>query len=302
MINGHLHTLTATKEVILSAGAFNSPQILMLSGIGDASILQQHNIALKHHLPGVGKNLQDHVDALVVTHCKRTDLLAYRPKALWFGLKQAWQYWQHKTGLLSSPVAEAGGFVKSAPGVERPDIQLHCIPAAMDDHGRNHAMLMHYGISIHACLLRPNSRGFVSLNSNNPNDDPFIQLNMLSDQQDQQTMIQAVRLVRNILAQPPLQQQVYQEIFPGEQCQSDDDILQFLKQKANTIYHPVGTCKMGVDDLSVVNADLQVHGVNQLRVVDASIMPTLISGNTNAPTIMIAAKIADVILKQHYQC
>jgi choline dehydrogenase-like flavoprotein len=186
--------------------------------------------------------------------------------------------------------------------VERPDIQLHCIPAAMDDHGRNHAMLMHYGISIHACLLRPNSRGFVSLNSNNPNDDPFIQLNMLSDQQDQQTMIQAVRLVRNILAQPPLQQQVYQEIFPGEQCQSDDDILQFLKQKANTIYHPVGTCKMGVDDLSVVNADLQVHGVNQLRVVDASIMPTLISGNTNAPTIMIAAKIADVILKQHYQC
>jgi len=288
--------LFANHEVLVSAGAFNSPQLLMLSGIGEPEQLTKHHIELVHPLAGVGKNLQDHVDALVVTHQHRTDLLAYRPKALFWACRQAFRYLTHKSGLLTSPVAEAGGFIKSTPCIERPDLQLHFIPGAMDDHGRNTRMLCNYGVSLHVCLLRPKSRGWVELHGKQGCLHPKIQLNLLADPDDLKTMVEGVKIARQILSKSPLAEQQGKEILPGLQCQSDAEIIDFLKAKANTIYHPVGTCKMGNDAMAVVDHTLKVHGIGHLRVVDASIMPTIISGNTNAATIMIAAKAAEMIL------
>ena len=294
----------AKKEVLLSAGAFNSPQLLMLSGIGSESELSKHNIPLVHELAGVGQNLQDHPDSVLVTHHKRGDLLTFRPKALWWLFKQALKYFplsskEKRSGILTTAVAESGGFIKSKPTLSRPDLQFHFIPAAFDDHGRNLKMLLNYGVSLHTCLLRPKSRGTVTLYGNNASLHPKITLNMLSHEDDQKDMIQGVKIARSIFAQSPLSENNGSEIFPGNNIQSDEEILEFLKNKANTIYHPVGTCKMGNDEMAVVDSALKVHGVNHLRVIDASIMPTLVSGNTNAPTIMIAAKIADEILADY---
>lgn len=296
---GKYKQIFAQKEVLLSAGAFNSPQLLMLSGIGPEDELKKYGIKLRHSLTGVGKNLQDHVDVMAVIRHQRTDLLAYRPKAIWFAIKESLKFFKNRTGLLTSAVAEAGGFIKSSPSKKRPDLQLHFIPAAMDDHGRNSKMLMHYAISLHVCLLRPKSRGSVTLHSNNPNLVPKIQINMLEHPDDQQIMIQGVKIARKILNSAPLDRNNGKEIFPGSSRQTDEDILEFLREKANTIYHPVGTCKMGSDEMAVVDQSLKVHGIDKLRVVDASIMPTLISGNTNAPTVMIAAVAADMILAEH---
>lgn len=303
LVNNHQYNIFAKKEVLLSAGAFNSPQVLMLSGIGPKDELAKHNIPLVHELLGVGQNLQDHPDTVIVSQHKRSDLLAIRPKAAWWLFKQALKYFpfitnKKRSGILTSVVAESGGFIKSNPSLLRPDLQLHFIPAAFEDHGRDLKMLLNYGVSIHTCLLRPKSRGSVTLYGNKANLPPKITLNMLEHEDDQKDMIQAVKIARSILAQPPLSDKNGQEIFPGDNTQSDEEILAFLKNKANTIYHPVGTCKMGSDEdeMAVVDTNLKVHGLSNLRVIDASIMPTLISGNTNAPTIMIAAKIADNIL------
>jgi len=298
---GIIKEISANNEVLLSAGAFNSPQLLMLSGIGPKEELAKHNIPLEHELAGVGQNLQDHVDILIVNRHKRSDLLAFRPKAMWWSIKEGLKFLTKKSGILTSVVAETGGFIKSSPELKRSDLQLHFIPAAMDDHGRNIKMLFNYGIALHVCLLRPKSRGSVSLYGNKASLHPKIDLNMLDHEDDISTMIQAVKVARNILSQSPLQENNGLEIFPGINCQSDEEIHQYLKDKANTIYHPVGTCKMGDDELAVVDSELRVHGISKLRVIDASIMPTLISGNTNAPTIMIAAKIADNILTQYRQ-
>ena len=293
---GQHYQLHANKEVILSAGAFGSPQILMLSGIGDKDELAKHSIELVHELKGVGKNLQDHIDAIVVTHHHRNDLLTLRPKGLWWAIKQSLKFIKNRTGLLTSVVAESGGFIKSSPSIKRPDLQLHFIPAAMDDHGRNIKLLCKYGIALHVCLLRPKSRGQVSLYGNNATLHPKIEHNMLDHPDDIKIMIKGIKIARDILSKSPLGENNGNEIFPGSSCQTEEEIHQFLKNKANTIYHPVGTCKMGGDEMAVVDNQLKVHGISNLRVVDASIMPTLISGNTNAPTIMIGAKIADTIL------
>ena len=289
-------TLIATKEVILSAGAFNSPQLLMLSGIGSKDELAQHNIDIVKELPGVGKNLQDHIDILSVIKTNYTQSLAYRPKAIWWGIKQSIEFLRGRSGILTSAIAESGAFLAINKEQHRPNIQLHFIPAAMDDHSRNEAMLLNYGAAIHACLLRPKSRGTVSLHSNDVRENPKILLNMLSHPDDMEDMIEAVKLSRKIFDQAPFAPFYKKEIFPGKTTQSDEQIAEFIRAKANTIYHPVGTCKMGSDAMSVVDNELKVHGIKHLRVVDASIMPTLISGNTNAPTMMIAAKAADLIL------
>jgi choline dehydrogenase-like flavoprotein len=303
------NSIFANKEVLLSAGAFNSPQLMMLSGIGPKNELAKHGISLVHELTGVGQNLQDHPDTVIVTHHQRNDLLALRPKAAWWLFKQALKYFplsikkgstkRKRQGILTSAVAESGGFIKSKSDLSRPDLQLHFIPAAFEDHGRNLKVLLHYGISLHTCLLRPKSRGSVTLHGNNACLHPKISLNMLAHEDDQKAMIQAVKIARSIFSQSPLSENNGTEIFPGVDIQSDENILEFVKNKANTIYHPVGTCKMGNDDMAVVDSHLKVHGIQHLRVIDASIMPTLISGNTNAPTIMIAAKIADEILSEH---
>jgi len=259
-------TLTAEADrVILAGGAINSPQLMMLSGIGPADHLKMHGIEVRHDLPGVGKNLQDHLD--VCTH--------------FFG----------KKGPGTSNIAEAGGFVVSQyANDDRPDIQMHFVPAFLDDHGRN--ILPGHGMTIHACALRPESRGELTLKSADPQTPPAMQPNYMSEEYDRRMMLECVRLAREIFAQAAFQPYAGEELLPGSDAQSEADVLEFIRKKAESIYHPIGTCKMGVDDMAVVDPALNVRGMEGLSVVDASIMPTLVSGNTNAPTIMIAEKFA----------
>jgi choline dehydrogenase-like flavoprotein len=291
--------LHANKEVIVSAGAFHSPQLLMLSGIGDPEQLKEHKIEVIHPLKGVGKNLQDHLDILTVNKINYHQVLAYRPKSAWWITKQLTRFLTKRQGIATSVIAESGGFIKSDNALQRPDLQLHFIPAAMDDHGRNSQQLLQYGMALHACLLRPKSTGEVKLANKISTSAPKIYLNMLSHPDDMQVMVKAVKICRDIFSQSSLAKLIVKAIYPKNHCQSDEQIKEFIRSKANTIYHPVGTCKMGNDKDAVVDSHLLVHGMNNLRVVDASIMPTIISGNTNAPTIMIAAKAADMILAVH---
>ncbi len=297
--NQQTFSLYANKEVIVSAGAFHSPQLLMLSGIGDPQQLKQHQIEVKHSLIGVGKNLQDHLDILTVNNIDFHQVLAYRPKSAWWITKQISKFITKRQGIITSAIAESGGFIKSDNALDRPDLQLHFIPAAMDDHGRNDQQLLHYGMALHACLLRPKSTGEVTLASSDSSKPPKIFMNMLSHPDDMQVMVKAVKICRDIFAKSPLSQIVKSAIYPEQQYPSEQQIKDFIRRKANTIYHPVGTCKMGNDPAAVVDHTLSVYGIDNLRVVDASIMPTIISGNTNAPTIMIAAKAADMILAKY---
>ncbi len=294
--DNRLHRIDAKKEVIVSAGSFQSPQLLMLSGIGPEAELKKHGIEVKRSLPGVGKNLQEHVDVIVVNKELTASSLSLRPKGIINGTRWLLRYLFKRRGMFASTLVEGGAFIKSSDEVETPDLQLQCSPIAMDDHGRNTSMYFKYGVSVHVCLLRPDSRGSVSLRSANPNDAPDIDLNMLDTEADRARMVAGVKKVRDIMRAPEFSQVLGEEILPGSNQISDQQIEAFLKEKANHVYHPVGTCKMGSDDMAVVDEQLRVHGVGRLRVVDASIMPNLISGNTNAPTIAIAEKVSDVIL------
>jgi choline dehydrogenase len=291
-----LHTLKAIKEVILSAGTFCSPQLLMLSGIGPEEELKQHNITVKQHLVGVGSNLQEHIDIITVSESKKANTVALRPIGLAKMMKDIWLYINQRKGFLTTSIVEAGGFIKSKPELTDPDMQLQFIPLVMEDHGRKKSTLLTYGYSLHNCLLRPKSRGRVSLHNNNFLQDPKIELNMLSHPDDLAAMVEAVKINLNIFSQQAFDDGRGKSIFPSQKNLNDKEIAAFVREKANHVYHPVGTCKMGNDKDAVVNDRLQVHGIKGLRVVDASIMPTLVGGNTNSPTIMIAAKAADMIL------
>ena len=273
-------------HVILSGGAINSPQLLMLSGIGPAAALRPHGIDVLHDLPGVGRNLQDHLDICTLVHCRKP--ISYdQMSEVWAGLR----YLFGRRGPASSNIAEAGGFVVSRNASDdRPDIQMHFVPAFLDDHGRN--ILPGHGMTIHACPLRPESRGELTLRSADPVAPPLLQPNYLQGEYDRRVMVECVRLARAIFAQEAFKPYAGDELYPGVATQSEAALLDFIRRKAETIYHPVGTCKMGVDDMAVVDPDLRVHGLEALSVVDASVMPTLVSGNTNAPTIMIAEKFA----------
>jgi len=278
-------------EVILCGGAINSPQLLMLSGIGPADHLREHGIAVAHDLHGVGGNLQDHLDVCTLQHS--TQPVSYDKLN---DAAVAWQYLTKHTGPGTSNVAEAGGFVRSRFAVDADcDIQFHFVPAMLDDHGRHR--LDGYGYTVHACFLRPKSRGTIRLHSADPSAPAKINANYLSDAEnfDLKMMIEAAKLSRDIFAQAPFDAYRGSEIFPGAEVKTDADLEAFVRRKAETIYHPVGTCRIGVDEDAVVDSELRVHGVGSLRVVDASIMPTLIGGNTNAPTIMIAERAADLI-------
>lgn len=285
-------------EVILAGGAINSPQLLLLSGVGPREELEKHDIKVHHELPGVGRNLQDHPDALVVHKCLTTDTMNLSPTWLPRAIKAIWDWLFKRQGPLTSNAAEAGGFIKSRPEEDIPDLQLHLTAARLDNHGLNTLFSMGYGYSGHVCFLRPKSRGTVTLQSANPRDNALIDPNFLAEEDDMEAMVRGVKQVRKIMAQGALAPYRGEEIFPGKQVQSDDEIRAFLREKCDNIYHPVGTCKMGVDDMAVVDPQLRVHGLENLRVVDASIMPTLIGGNTNAPTVMIAEKAADMMLGQ----
>ncbi|WP_394176272.1 GMC family oxidoreductase [Thalassotalea litorea] len=291
--------LRATKEVILSAGAIHSPQLLMVSGVGPKHQLDALQIPVVKNIEGVGKNLQDHVDICLVNQHKRNDLISIMPSSVWWLAKQAIEYAKSKRGMLTTSLVETGGFISSQGLDQRPDIQWQFIAGAMDDHGRNIKMYGVQGTTLHACLLRPKSRGEIRLMSSDIAVPPVIDSNMLSHPDDITLMIDAVKLSRQVLQQPPISLTQVKEIFPGEQVQSDEQIASFIQEKSNNIYHPVGTCKMGIDEMAVVDPTLKVKGITGLRVIDASIMPKLISGNTNAPTMMIAAKGAALILADY---
>ncbi|HET7844781.1 MAG TPA: choline dehydrogenase [Xanthomonadales bacterium] len=288
---GRTHRAEAAREVILAGGAVNSPQLLMLSGIGAPARLTPHDIAVRHALPGVGANLHDHLDACTMYRC--TQPITYdRTNDVAIAL----DYYLHRRGAGTSNVAEAGGFVRSRlASDERADVQFHFVPAMLDDHGRNR--LPGYGFTLHACALYPRSRGHIELASADPAAKARIFANYLSDAggHDLAVMTEAVRLSRTILGQPAFAPYRGGEMFPGEDARSDAAIAQFIRAKAETIYHPVGTCRMGDGPMDVVDAELRVRGVQGLRVVDASIMPTLVGGNTNAPTVMIAERAAALL-------
>lgn len=292
--------IKAAKEVLVSSGAFGSPQLLLLSGVGPKAELEKHNIELVHELAGVGENLQEHADVLITTEeTTGTSLALTRPKAVWNSTKAFFQFVFARRGNLTSTVAEAGGFIKVGEGATRPDIQLHFSPAAMGDHGRDTSYYSIYGHSLHVCILRPESRGRVTLASTDSSVDPVIDLNLLSAPEDMKLLIQAVKRGRELLQGKALKAVSGQEITPGKSCQTDEDIEAYIRQNASHIYHPVGSCKMGNDAMAVVDDKLCVHGLEGLRVIDASIMPKVVSGNTNAPTMMIAEKAADMILAKN---
>lgn len=298
-LDGQDIELTATKEVLLSAGAINSPQVLMLSGIGPKKHLADKGIQAKVDLPGVGQNLQDHLDTIVQHRCKNRDSYSISLALIPRYVKAAFNYMFNRQGLLTSNIAEAGGFDKTSHAGDIPDIQYHFLPAILLNHGRTTAF--GYGYGVHVCSLYPKSRGEITLRTNNPKDLVNINPNYLAHGDDQKVMIEGVRRARKILAAPSFAKYKSWEVGPGPEAQSDEEILAFIRNKSETIYHPIGTCRMGdvEDNMTVVDSQLKVKGIKGLRVVDASVMPTLVGGNTNAPTIMIAERCADLIKQQH---
>ena len=295
---GVAHTARAAREVLLCAGTLNSPQLLMLSGIGPADHLQAHGLPVHADLPGVGANLQDHLDICTLVHTvpgvsyDRTSELAIALRYFLGG----------RRGAGTSNIAEAGGFFRSALAEDaRADIQLHFVPAMLDDHGRHR--LPGDGYTLHACFLRPRSRGSLRLRSADPLAAPLIDPAYLSDGEgfDLRMMVECARLSRRILAQPAFDAWRGQPIFPERDDLDEAGLADFVRRKAETLYHPVGTCRMGGehDPLAVLDPSLRVRGVAALRVVDASAMPTLPGGNTNGPVIMMAERAADLMLGQH---
>ena len=289
---GHEVVVRCEGEVLLSGGAINSPQLLMLSGIGPAGHLASHGITPRHVLPGVGRNLQDHLDICTLQHS--TQRVTYDRTS---ELKTAFDYFlRGHRGPGSSNIAEAGAFVRSplAPD-DRPDIQMHFVPAMLDDHGRHR--LSGDGYTAHACFLRPRSRGRILLASADPRADARIEANYLGDPDgfDLKMMVECAKLARELFALPAFDAYRGAPIHPARDDLTDAELVAFIRAKAETVYHPVGSCRMGFDDDAVVDPALRVRGLDGLRVIDASVMPTLIGGNTNAPTIMIAERASDLI-------
>lgn len=291
---GAERTIRARREVILSAGALLSPQLLMLSGVGPAAQLRQHGIPVLHDLPGVGQNLHDHVDVVAVVDAPHlSDLFGLSLRGMVNAIKAIFEWRRHRRGLLTTNFAEAGGFIRSGPQEALPDLQLHFVIGKLVDHGRK--TVFGHGYSCHVCLLRPKSRGTLTLRNADPLAPPRIDPNFLADPDDVRRLVRGFRAMREILEQPALAGHRGREHERSAGAKSDADIEAFVRNHADTIYHPVGTCRMGDDALAVVDAQLRVRGLEGLRVVDASVMPSVVGGNTNAPVIMIAEKAADLV-------
>jgi len=292
---GRVHQLHAEREVILSAGAFGSPQLLMLSGIGPQEQLQAHGIDTVHTLPGVGQNLQDHVTTVLIQRTARKEAtLGISLPGLITVVKSIFEWRNKRTGWVTSNVAESQAFLKTDPSAEKADIQLALCTGIVDDHNRK-AHLGH-GYTLHVTLCRPKSRGSVTLQSAQSTDAPLIDVGFFSHPDDMATLIKGTQMGLDILQAPPFDAYRGEMLYPVER-NDPQQIEAFLRDHSDTEYHPCGTCKMGPhsDPMAVVDAALRVYGIRNLRVVDTSIMPTLTGGNTTAPTIMIAEKAADLI-------
>ena len=292
---GRLRTARVRREILVSSGAYNSPQLLQLSGVGPAGLLKQHGIDVVLDAPGVGSDLQDHLQVRIVMRCSQritlNDIVNNPVRKLLAGARYA----AFRKGPLTIAAGTAGAFFKTDPRLASPDIQIHFIPFSTDKMGEKlHAFS---GFTASVCQLRPESRGSLRIRSADPAAAPEIRINYLASETDRRANIDGIRILRKILAAPALKPYVSDEAYPGSKIVSDDDILAYCRQTGSTIYHPTSTCRMGTDDLAVVDQRLRVRGIDGLRVVDASIMPDLVSGNTNAPVIMIAEKASDMILQ-----
>ncbi len=289
-------TATARREVIVAAGALQSPQLLQLSGIGPATLLRQYGIPVVHELAGVGENLQDHLQARVIFRCTKpittNDVLKSRLRTLAMGMR----YVLTRTGPMAVGINQGGMFARTDPALDRPDVQFHLATLSSDMAGS--PVHTFSGFTMSVCQLRPQSRGHVRIKSPDPFAAPAMQPNYLSVPHDRATIVRGVRLARKLAGTRALAPYVAGEYRPGPDATTDEEILAFVRDKGATIFHPSGTCKMGpaTDPLSVVDHELRIHGLDGIRVVDCSILPSLVSGNTNAPVIMIAEKAADLIL------
>ncbi len=281
-------------EVILSGGAINSPQLLMLSGIGPGDQLQAMGIPVLHAAPEVGSNLADHLDISVQAAVNDRSAIGIAPAFLPRAIRAGWSYLRRGRGEFTSNIAEAGGFVASDPGRDRPNLQFHFIPAYLHDHGRR--LSLGYGLTLHVCDLLPKSRGRISLATPDPMAAPRIEANYLSHPDDLPVLMNGLKIARALIRAPALARHVARETLPGPAVTTDAQLEAFIRARAETIYHPVGTCRMGSDPGSVADPQGRVRGVEGLRVVDASLMPQIIAGNTNAPVMMLAESIARMIL------
>ena len=290
---GRRRVARARRETLVCLGAFGSPQLLMLSGVGDAAKLSALGLAPVVDLPGVGANLHDHPDVVLGYRSPSRDLLGVSFGGLAALVAAIARYRRERRGMVSTNFAEAGGFLKTRPELERPDVQLHFVVAIVEDHARK--IRLGHGLTCHVCALQPKSRGAVRLASPDPLAAPLIDPNFLGRREDVETLVAGFKLTRRLMEAPSLRAQWTKELFSAG-VNSDDEIRAFLRRRVDTVYHPVGSCAMGPDPAkAVVDARLRVHGIEALRVVDASIMPEIIAGNTNAPTIMIAEKAAEMI-------
>ena len=296
--DGQVETLGATREVIVAGGAINSPQILMLSGIGPAEQLRRHGVEVVCDLPGVGENLQDHQDVLMCFSSAHHTLYGLSWKALPWMVASPFQYLFQRKGPWTTNTVESGGFVRSRPGLEQPDLQIILGPQYMNQ--RQRPIPHGHGFSFHISLLQPKSRGRLELASADPAAKPRLYGHFLSDGggEDLEGLVRGMKIVRRLVHAPAMAAYLGEENFPGPKVATDDEMRQFTRDTLGTTFHPAGTCKMGRDRMAVVDPELKVRGIEGLRVVDASVMPNVISGNTNAPVIMIAEKAADLILKR----
>jgi choline dehydrogenase len=293
--NGRSQTIAARREVILAAGAIGSPQILQLSGIGPGAVLQAAGVPVRHQLAGVGENLQDHLQVRFIYHCKGRGSLNDVWHSPWLRLRAGVEYALRRRGILTIGAGVAGAFARSRPGVDLPDVQFHFMPLSADRPGQGlHAFS---GVTLSVCQLRPESRGTLAIESADPAAHPAIISNYLAAETDRRVLLDGMRLVRRVVGQPAFARHVLREHLPGAEAATDAALMAYARGYATTVFHPCGTAKMGSasDAKAVVDARLRVHGIAGLRVADAAIMPTLTSGNTNAPTIMIGEKAADMI-------
>jgi choline dehydrogenase len=294
--DGEAKTVRATREIILCGGAVNSPQLLMLSGVGPAEQLQALGVEVTYDLPGVGRNLQDHFQARFVYKCKYpvtvNDIMMSKVKMA----RMALQYLLFRSGPLTVSAGTVGIFTRTRPELASPDIQFHFIGFSADRPAEG--LHKFSGFMQTICQLRPESRGEILLKSSDPAMPPAIHPNYLSTELDRRTHLAGLKLGRRIAEQPSMQHYIASEYLPGAEVQSDDELLAYAKQYGSTVFHPCSTCKMGSDAMAVVDDQLRVHGLGGLRVADAAVMPTLVSGNTNAACIMIGEKCADLLRGQ----